>query len=419
MLKKIQLFQDKESIKKTASLFFYLALITEVLIVVIDKSAYINPVEGRLFQITFCFFFLKVILTRYEKNEYACIFIFCALGLIVDRLSDRNEILRFIIFIAACKDIDIKRALKLVLWLTAAGCAVIILLSVSGIYGAVRVIKEYPGEYVGEITKNLYSFGMGNANSFHCMFFSLTLLFMYLYEDRLKWYVYAAIFVMNAGLYFLTDSKTGTALTALSVMAMGIIKRTGNNLEMLKSDTEPVMRSRNNKQVKAIGRVCLAINAACVIISVWFAAAAWRVHYLIWFNQSGDKDDHHPIIFANKILTGRIRTLTGTNNWDGTVQSWRWLPVKTHTQYFDLGYVRLFYWYGIIAASIIIAVFGVLLVYIYRNEMYMEIVFITIICLYTVVEAHFVSVYIGRNYLLFILGGAWTGMLSAKRQLKA
>ena len=35
---------------------FYAGLVLELLIVIIDKSAYINPVEGQLFRITFILF---------------------------------------------------------------------------------------------------------------------------------------------------------------------------------------------------------------------------------------------------------------------------------------------------------------------------------------------------------------------------
>ena len=41
----------------------------------------------------------------------------------------------------------------------------------------------------------------------------------------------------------------------------------------------------------------------------------------------------------------------------------------------------------------------------------MAVVMILSITIYTVVEAHFVSVYIARNYLLFLLGMYWYQMI--------
>lgn len=43
--------------KKTGEILFYIALSIELAILIIDKSSFVNPIEGRLFQITFLFFF--------------------------------------------------------------------------------------------------------------------------------------------------------------------------------------------------------------------------------------------------------------------------------------------------------------------------------------------------------------------------
>ena len=47
---------------------FYGGLTIELLIVIVDKSNLINPFEGRLFQITFLIFLLKLLLTTAKKS---------------------------------------------------------------------------------------------------------------------------------------------------------------------------------------------------------------------------------------------------------------------------------------------------------------------------------------------------------------
>ncbi len=394
LLEKIHDIQSKEIIRKFSSMVFYIALITEIVIVLVDKSALSNPTEGRLFQMTFCLFLLKVIFTEYSLKEYLFIVLFGIFGLWIDQAAGRNEILRFVIFIAACKDIDIKKALKLTLYLTAAGCTILALLSVTGLFGGLTVIKEYPGEYIGENTKTLFAFGMGNANAFHCMFFSLILLALYIYNESMKLWVYAAIIVADMVLFMITDSKTGFALTIIAVIGMWIAKKMSGS--------------------KLLGKLCIFSNIACFAVSVWFAAEAWRVYYITWFNQLGDQDDDRLIVRLDRMLTGRIGSLTGSTNWEGAIQSWRWLPQRHHEMYFDLGFVRLFYWYGIIAALILLILLVLLQIYLYKNGKTTELVFISLIVLYTVVEAHFVSVYIARNYLLFLVGAFWNLIVLVK-----
>ena len=76
-----------------------------------------------------------------------------------------------------------------------------------------------------------------------------------------------------------------------------------------------------------------------------------------------------------------------------------------------MGWVRLFYWYGIVPALLAVIVIFLFMVYFAREGKLDELVFFSMIALYTVIEAHFVSVYIGRNYLLFIVGMYWVKLL--------
>ena len=75
---------------KIAYYSFYTAVIIEVMMVIIDKSAYTNPIEGRLFQLTFLLCLIKVCLTKYSKREYVAIILFCVLGAVSYFMTERN-----------------------------------------------------------------------------------------------------------------------------------------------------------------------------------------------------------------------------------------------------------------------------------------------------------------------------------------
>ncbi len=415
-MEKLNVLRRKEGVKKAAGLLFYLGLTIEILILIIDKSALMNPLEGRLFQITFGLFFLSFLFTEASFEETLCVIVFAAAGFLVDQLSDRNEILRFVIFIAAMKTVDLKKALKFTLFFSAAGIGLLALLSVTGIFGDLRIIKEYPGG----VQKSLFAFGLGNANSFHCMVFVLTILFLYLYAGRIRPFVYLIFLGADLLLAVLTRSKTGTAVMAFAVVLMAAVDFSerkeekalaeGEAAGQVKDAKASVRKHGEGKEILSglIGKGCLVLNAFCLGISFWFASAAWKVHAAEWGNESMEKS----LIFRiDRILTGRIAALTALDHWDGAIQSWRWLPVKGHEAYFDLGFVRLFYWYGIWVALLILAVFALLLWKLYREKDYKTLVFLTLMSCYTVIEAHFVSVYIARNYALFILGANWARML--------
>ena len=217
---------DRKQIEKIAYGSFYLGVIIEVLMVIIDKSALINPVEGRLFQLTFLLFLIKTCLTRYDKKEYAVIAAFLVLGAISYFVTGRNDIVRVVMFLAACKNVDMQKCLKLVFYMTLTGCLFIMLLSFFGVGGGMALTQDYGRGSV----ETRYTFGMGHPNALQCMVFALTILALYLYGEKWKWYGYAATLAVNIGFFFLTDSKTSFFVAVFAVLYTGLYQLTQRNV---------------------------------------------------------------------------------------------------------------------------------------------------------------------------------------------
>ena len=209
---------DRKQIEKIAYGSFYLGVIIEVLMVIIDKSALINPVEGRLFQLTFLLFLIKTCLTRYDKKEYAVIAAFLALGAISYFVTGRNDIVRIVMFLAACKNVDMQKCMKLVFYMTLTGCLLIMFLSFFGVGGGLALTQDYGRGSV----ETRYTLGMGHPNALQCMVFALTVLALYLYGEKWKWYGYAAALAVNTGFFFLTDSKTSFLVAVFAIFYTGM-----------------------------------------------------------------------------------------------------------------------------------------------------------------------------------------------------
>lgn len=385
--------------KRIAYGSFYLAVVIEVLIVIVDKSAYINPFEGRLFQITFLLFALKTALTRYSRKEYLTVFLFLLLGAISYFVTGRNEIVRLIMFIAACKDVDMVKCLKLVFYLTLAGCTVIILLSVIGIYGAVSLAQDYGRGSM----ETRYTLGMGHPNALQCMVWALTTLGLYLYGERMRWYSYLFVAVINVGFFLLTDSRTSLLIT-MFVMVLAYIVKMGNRIWN-----------------KIIGVGCMAVTLISIIGSVVIAANAYRVYNYAWFGWDDEISSNSVTMFfvkLDRILTGRIRVLTENDEFTGTIDTWRLFSRPENDYYFDMGWIRLFYWYGIIPACIFVVALIVMMYYCYRKEHYMALVLIASFSIYTIIEAHAISVYLARNYVFFLMGMYWSMILQETEKIK-
>lgn len=367
----------KWDIKRLATAFLYLSITLEILIVIVDKSNYTNPIEGQLFRITFLLAACKVLLTRYSLKEWLVMFVCGIFGFISYKATGRNEILRIVVFLAACKDTDMRKVLKYVFYTTVAGCGILVFLSVTGIYGKLALEADFGRGY----TQVRYCLGLGHPNALHCMVMMLLLLGLYLYNEKMKWYFYILLFAFNYALYILTDSNTGFLITCCGIVGAVLI----HYWKSLKG----------YKWVYVAGAL---VFIACVTFSVLAAESRFTRPANYWFE--------NPFIgWVECHLNGRIKDLYyGTQTSQGTTATWDWFSKPESQQYFDMGHVRVFYWYGIIPGIVYVLVNLLLFRQSYKKKDGMALVMMTVLAVYTIVEAHIVSVYIGRNYILFLLG---------------
>ncbi len=383
---------DRKQIEKIAYGSFYLGVIIEVLMVIIDKSALINPVEGRLFQLTFLLFLIKTCLTRYDKKEYAVIAAFLALGAISYFVTGRNDIVRIVMFLAACKNVDMQKCLKLVFYMTLTGCLLIMFLSFFGVGGGLALTQDYGRGSV----ETRYTLGMGHPNALQCMVFALTVLALYLYGEKWKWYGYAAALAVNTGFFFLTDSKTSFLVAVFAIFYTGMYQFI---------------------QRKIIKIICNVVGKLLVTGSIVFSIfISWTAHYV--YEYDWEIDTSSKAAFFKKldsILTGRVRSLTSSVRWEGTIRTWKLFSEPANNYYFDMGWIRLFYWYGIIPACVFIISLLVLMWYCVKKEDYRACIMIVSLSVYAVMEAHTVSIYIARNYVLFLLGMYWTDIIDERK----
>ena len=385
----------KHILKNVGIYSFYLAVMIEVTLVILDKSEFLYPYEGWTFRITFLLCLVKVLFTKYNRKEYLTIALFLGMGFLSYQITGRNEILRIVMFVAACKDIDMIRCLKMVFWMTLVGCLGIVLLSVTGIYGAKALTKDFGRGGI----ETRYILGMGHPNALHCMVWALTLLGLYLYHERMKWLHYIVLILFHAGCFLLTASKTSFLISIYMIVGFMMCDYWNGS-----------------KGKRFYGFAQTGVFVMSVLGSVMVAKEAMEVWYYNWYSwQQNYTLKTRFWALVDKALTGRISCLIETDKKEGIMSTWRLFSTPNTDYYFDMGWIRLFYWYGIIPAGIAVVVLLLLLWYFMREKKYAEITVIASAALYTVVEAHLVSVYIGRNYILFLVGMYWYKLLDRKK----
>ncbi len=363
----------REKMNKIGNLCFWIALVIESVIVMIDKSAYINPWEGKLFRLTFVLFCIKVITTQYSKKEWIAIAIAGILVSISYLVNDKDEVVRAAVFVISCKNIDVKRILKVVLGITLAGSVILFVLAASGTFGAMTMTANFGrGPFPG-IVETRYCFGMGHPNAFQCMMYMMTVLCLYIYVDKMKWYHFVLLFLINVMTYHYTDSNTAMLVIGATIIGAAIMKYV------------PIL-----KNLKWI----YWLSAAFVLTLVIFSAVGSYTGRETQFMYDLDQ-----------ILNGRFQYAHAIEN--ARVENWTLFSNRANTEFFDQGFIRLFYWYGIIPGIMYVLANLYLIYQSYQKRDYMLLIIVVGFSLFSMMEAHLVSVYILRNYLFVLLGYYW------------
>ena len=362
---------------------FYLGLTIELIVVLVERSVMPLLYEGEIFRVTFALFALKICFTKYTKKEWMWLIAFSIMTFIMYRITGQNVALRAVFFVAAMRGINIKEAMKFTLWITLSGLLITIALSFMGIG---RDIKST--EVFRETVETRYHFGVGHPNTFFCIILVLLLLFFYCYKERITKPVLISFAAIIFVLFLFTDSRTGFAVTIFAMLCAALYC------------LFPKIQRTN--WIYYIG---ITIFLFCIGISVWAAANSINA----W---------HDPIVAQiDRIFSGRIKVLYFDNIRNaGSLGTWTLFSspesfIASH--YFDMGWVRVFYWFGVIPGLVICLVHLLLLNECRRQKDYMALALVTVTAIYTIVEPQFISFYLGRNILLFLFGLYWGQMFFA------
>ncbi len=357
--------------RKIPEILFYVAIMIELLIVILEKSAYIIQYEGYWFRLTFGLFAIKAVCNKYTAKQWIGLVLVGITSVISYKVTGRNEMIRILALVAACKDVEAGKLLKTIFWTTLIGCLTVVLLSFVGIGGSIAVTEEFR---VGRI-ETRYCFGLGHPNSFHGMVWVLVTLGGYLYRRKLKLWHYGLMFAFNIAIYMFTLSRTAVLLTAMVIMVYVVLSC-----------------HKKFNIYKWFYVVCAVGVIACVVVTIVLCEAWWTSTL---------------VRAIDRKLSMRIQVVN-MGPFNASPSEWTLFAMAKNTYYFDMGIARLFYWYGIVPGALYIFM-NLHLVYIaYKKKDSFLAALVVLSIVYTTIEAHLISEYMLRNYLLILYGLALT-----------
>ena len=311
---KKELLKDEQRcfLDKAGSALFYTGLLVELLILILDKSSWTNPYEGLMFRVSFLFFAMKLCITKYSAKEWAAIIGAGIIAGICYLVSTRDEAVRVVFFVAAMKGMYGKRVLKTVFWTTIAGLVVLAGLAFAGVLGEVIDAGQGYGFKEG---MNRLCLGVGNSNALSILVWALMTLGIYLYHEKMHLWHYVFLLAMCGVTYIATVTRTSLLMMLFTIA--------------LAAAMQYVPKLRASKWVYGGG---IAAVLACLGFSVWAAKISkWHEFLPDW------------VVKIDRIITGRITSIYAFENGGGVLKNWRLFSDPDYVEYFDMGYVRLFF----------------------------------------------------------------------------
>ncbi len=392
---------------KWSKTLFYIAWTAELLLMLADASDYSVPYDGWCFRGTLLLFGLSILTARHTRREWCVIAAGWVFGLICWRFSGRLEMLRLITILFACRDLELKKALNYTFAVTAVGAGLIIILSVAGFFGTVSITQEFGGT---KGYRMLPALGFGHPNTLEWAGLMLAAMTVYLFHRRLRIVGHAILFAAFVLFSLYTRSRSGLICGSWMILASAVLQLISpgaasagapETASGAAAKTEPAGgRGPVSRRIKnpdsLIGAVLsVLILAGSIGMSLFGAAVSHHTGTEGW--EWLDRLDRY--------FSGRITNLYwGTQTHRGALDSWKLFSDRAYDNFFDMGWVRVFFWYGIIPGILILALILLVVYGIYRKGEASEQAVLSALVLYTLFEALLVTKYLGRNFMILPAG---------------
>lgn len=331
---------------------FGLAIWIHLIIMVIGYGEWVLPLQGRLMQVAFALFCVKVLTTFYSKKQWIFMIILGLVGVISYVFSKEEYVISVVVMVFAAVGIDMRKWCKVILIMALLTTAITALLSLVGIGGIPVDVRDYGRGGV----EARWCLGFGHANNFHGTLWYLLLLFMYLCFSKLNWGHYLIFTLVNTAVYCLTISKAGflvVQITIVMAFLMRYIRKLQQNLWMY-------------------------ILAAVGVLGV----------YVISFVSVSIEWIKSPfLMFLDKLFTGRINLAYQYAH----ISTWELLTSAGELGIVDNGFVAMFFRYGYVVGILYMFFFLYMLYLTWKEKNGLLLIIFVTSVLYTFMEATYMT----------------------------
>ena len=311
----------------------------------------LSPISLLLFGISF-------VSTKHSKKEILKICTLLFIGICCTLASKETRILWLVLVVSCLKNIDIRKMLKLSLYVFFSLFIFYLLLFLLGVISETVTLKGG------------HSLGLGHPNNLHCYVLIIITLYIYLKFDKYNFTYFLVLNLVNILLYFVTLSRSGfVALFFVLLYSLLICK--------LKS----------NEMKKKITIICFITIFALALVEIVVSLSY---------------SENAPIRILNSIFTGRLSQANFYFKNFGISffgQHLEYLSNENAVAILDIGFLKLLLNNGLVALILFMTIYLVDFKNALKKNQYDIIMLLLSTLLYTLFENVFTYVFMNVSFL--------------------
>lgn len=315
----------------------------------------------------FTLFYVAVAAVRqYSKREKIVFGVLMVFGTLLYINTGLNKGIRGVFYLFALKGMDMRKYYKSMLIVLVTSSVFFAVLSKCGFLGIFTIQDVRSNRGFNGLR---YCFGYENANRAMAVMFFALVCGLILYHE--KWYSYAVMAVIYVILFYLTDSRTGFIVGAAVLAGVCCVQYI-----------------RWEGWSGFVFSVFTVVFAAMLVISV---LAAFRAEF-DWLDR------------INHFISGRMNQLAkytcDTAYALPYVENWHLFGDRGNHNDYDLGYIQIFYYYGIVPAVCYLSCVVGAAVKVWRDNEAWKLVLLLGLCVYLFMESVYFSNFVPVDFLL-------------------
>lgn len=357
---------------------FIVASCVELAMGILEMCNFEFPMKRIVLWGFFFVYSLNMITNKYVKREKIAFAIVFILGILLYANTGINTGIKASVYVMALKGIDSKKLLKSFLWTAMSMVIGIIIGTLFFDFGDIFFWVKTRDE---KISKMCICLGFSNPNRLQLLLYGILSYFLLLYGKAIGRLGMISTMAAYFFMAYLTDCKTGMLIGALLFIAVLSARK-------IKTD-----------HLADILMIFFLIGLGIMMIVSFLAAA--NIEKGFWMN------------LINEFISGRMNQLeeyTSKAFYNlPFMESWSLFSSRNNRNGYDMGYIYIFYYYGIVMATVYLAFIVGSVERARRRKDSLGIVLIAGLCVYLFMETGYYSNYLTRDFLLITSAVVWWG----------